>query len=227
MSGVAFRKRCCFDGHLEDTFTSFPRTHLACQSCFNRLCSWFSRSTFVHIPPNCKLWRFASILPGNFHRIPIHSLVTVWCFFPYIHSNNNRSLSRPETSLEVSRRCNAYKSCLGCRINLGSQWMYFQLEIMEPEGVLSHSGRHDPALSFGVVCRLLAHISCCSKTSDNDSLPSISACAWKTAPDDVTVEKVHLEYVLCLLYFLFVLHTSCFFHGCLVRRGKMVVSRCC
>lgn len=79
--------------------------------------------------------------------------------------------------------------------------MYFQHEIMEQEGFLSHDGCHDPTLSFGVVCRLLAHISCCSKTSYTDSLPSISACAWKTAPDDVTVEIVYLEYVSCLLYF--------------------------
>lgn len=28
MSGVAFRKRCCFDDHLEDAFTAPPRTIL-------------------------------------------------------------------------------------------------------------------------------------------------------------------------------------------------------
>ena len=33
---------------LEDAFTALPRTHLAYQPCFNRLCRCFSRPTFVH-----------------------------------------------------------------------------------------------------------------------------------------------------------------------------------
>ena len=182
---------------------------------------------FIHISPNCKLWWVASFLPSNSHRLPIHSLVPVWCFIPYIHSNNSWSLSRLQASLEVSRRCNAYKGCLGGSINLDSQRMYFQHEIMEQDCVLLHYGCHDPALSPRVVCHLLAYISCYSKTSDTNSLPRISARALKTAPDDVIVEKVDLKHVLCLLHFLFVLHSACFFHRCLVRNGKMVVSHCC
>ena len=123
----------------------------------------------------------------------------------------DRFLSRLQASLEVSRRCNAYKGCLGDSINLDSQRMHFQHEIMEQDCALPHCGCHDPALSPRVVCRLLAHISCCSKISDTSSLPRISARAWKTAPDDVTVEKVDLKHVY-LLHFLFVQHSACFFH---------------
>ena len=178
------------------------------------------------MPPNCKLCRLASIISSNSHRISIHSLVPVRCFLPHGHYNNRWSLSRPKAPPEISRRCNACKSFPGCCINLDSKRMYIQHEIMEQEGFLSHGGCHDPALPFGVICRLLAHIPCCKKTSGTDSLPSISKWAWKTSQDNITVEKVDLEYVLCLLYFLFVLHAACFFHGCLVRYGKMVVTHC-
>lgn len=61
---------------------------------------------------------------------------------------------------------------------------------------------------------------------DIDLLLRVGVCVWKIVLDDVIVENVDLEYVLCLLYFFFLLYFVCFFYGCFVCYGKMVVFYC-
>ena len=185
-----------------------------------------SRPTFVDIPPNCKLWWLASILSSNFHRLPIHSLVPVGVsFLAFTAITVDRFLAHKlhlRYHVAVTHTRAALVVALIWKVNGWiSSMRLWNRNTVAVTTLLCLLG------SFVAYWRIFGIVrSYNSKTSDTDSLPRVGACAWKTAPDDVTVENVDLEYVLCLLYFLFLPHSACFLHGCLVRHGKMVVSHC-
>ena len=228
VSGVASRKRCCLDSHLEDAFTSWSlaRTRLACQPCVNRLCCWLVVQPLLISLRIVSFGGWQAFYQATFTVYPF----TVWylcgvSFLAFTAITVDRFLAHKlhlRYHVAVTHTRAALVVALIWKVNGWiSSMRLWNRNTVAVTTLLCLLG------SFVAYWRIFGIVrSYNSKTSDTDSLPRVGACAWKTAPDDVTVENVDLEYVLCLLYFLFLPHSACFLHGCLVRLGKMVVSHC-